>query len=172
MTKSITTMRLKFLIPLLLLANAAFGQGVYRYKNLAITATCDKGSVTCDSDLFVFKDSLVQIGIQVNERTVCAIIVTNEYNKPIAVKWKRIGASNSDRDFYSFACSSFVDMGSESGEDKLYNGERRTYILNNWTDEMFSKKKKNQRGNAHVAIVADDKLIDYYFDLMANPIEK
>ena len=51
-------------------------------------------------------------------------------------------------------------------------GERRTYILNNWTDEMFSKKKKNQRGNAHVAIVADDKLIDYYFDLIANPIAK
>lgn len=165
-------MRIKFLIFALFFVNLAFCQGTYKYKNLSITATCDKGPVTCDSDLFVFKDSLVQIGIQVNERTVCAIIVANRYNKPIAVKWKRVGASNSDRDFYSRVSSSFVDMGSESGEDKLYKGERRTYILNNWMDEMFSKKKKNQRGNVHVSIVVDDKLIDYYFDLIANPIEK
>lgn len=164
-------MRAKIIFILLLFANTIFGQGVYKYKDLQIEAKCDKGEVVCDSDLFTFKDSLVQIGIQVYKRSVCCIVITNEYKKPILVKWRRMGAGNPDNGFSSSVAVAMIDADISDGGDKLYIGERKSYVLSNWTDDMFSKRKKNQKGSVHVAIVVDDKLVDYYFDLIANPIK-
>lgn len=166
-------MKYKLLFLLLMCACFCHAQNAYIYKNLAITATCDNGIVNIDpnKDVFTFRDSIVGISIQMNERSVCDVSINNNYHSPIIVKWKRIGASNSDRDFYSYVSSQFVDVDKRNDEDKLYKGETRLYLLNNWTDDMFSKKKKNQTGHVNVVIVVNDELKEYHFTLTANPIK-
>ena len=163
-------MRFKLLFVALLFCNIVYGQDVYTYKGLAITAAYNNVPLQCDSDVFIYMDSLVRISINMYERSVSDISVKNLSNKPIFIKWKRVSAYNQDTDFFSCANTYFIDS-KTTDEDKLYKDEIKSYILNNCIDQMFSKRKKNQRGGVHVAVVVDDRLIDYRFQLSANPIK-
>lgn len=148
-------------------------QNAYIYKNLAVTATCDKGDVTVEPNkgVFLFQDSIVGISIQMYERNVCDVSINNASKSPILVKWKRISASNDNSDFLANVDTRFLDVDIRNDEDKLYKGEARLYLINSFGDDMFSKKKKNQKGYVYVAVVSNDELREYHFTLTANPIK-
>lgn len=167
-------MKYKLLLLFMLVTVVCQGQGSYKYKNIEVTATCKQGSVTIepDSDTFIFKDSLVNIGVQMHERSVCNVFVKNLYHAPIIVKWKRLVVMNDEGNFFTKVNTYFMDADLRTGEDKLYKGETQSYILTNWSDDMFSKRKKNQKGHVGVSIVVNDELRNYVFDLTANPIQR
>lgn len=158
-------MRLKVLLLILFYTCVALGQGSYTYKNMSITATCNKGNVTYKENTIIFVDSCMDVILNMQERTLLSIIVVNKYSSEVQLNTASSRVFNKNKGFYA-KLEPLEKKNISSSMETIYSGEKEEFLVSEFLSELFAKRKDDQHGEIHLCFVINNKM--KYYDISLN----
>lgn len=172
-------MKYKLLLLLMLVAGVCQGQGVYKYKDVEVTASSTNGNVILNSlGNFELSDSLLSIQVMPTERGFMGLIITNKFDSPIKFRWRNCSASSMTTNYRATIDPSYGVDDKTTGIDIIYKKGVKVYTLDATqngnpygfgnTYYAFSKKPKDEEVDLILPFVINDTEKPYIINFKAN----
>lgn len=167
----------------MLVAGVCWGQDVYKYDNLTVTAKSYGGEVKWNGYNFELKDSCVDIEVEMFRRYVSMVTIRNLTSQPMIARWKQFSASNMtylldlirqdpkkyrkyNYRYYNVEVdpTSFVSD-KQSGEETIYVNGTRHYSFQWCEYDMFPEKLEKTEGEIYLPLVINGREVMYSITL-------